>query len=200
MENLFDLLNRFGVWINHIISISAKRAWTRLLFIAIICSTPLVIYYFSSLYLLQQAEEETNAAKEYMELTTEVNILQSVSSELKLCATYKSDNKKLAEWYCDEALQSYKNVSDGWPPERRNNLIALDAYEGMIIDVNYYSSVAKSNLSRIKQIKKESLIHLKWIASGWAISMTIFFIFFLASISYYKFHLIDTREQSNGAS
>ncbi|MGL6402166.1 hypothetical protein ACSZM5_09545 [Aeromonas hydrophila] len=188
MEYFFESLNKVRCIIEYIFSISAKRLWSRLLVICIFCFAPIIAYYALFNYFLYQAQAEDSDNKDVIELTTSINIYKSVYAELKLCIDSESKKHRLTDWYCNEAIDAYKHISNGWPPERRTALIDKKAYEGMLIDISYYTSVLESRLSEANTKKEYYPSKLDLIVNGWSFLFLILFCITISIYTFYRFH------------
>lgn len=188
MEYIFESLNKARHIIAYIFSISAKRLWSRLLVICMFCVTPILAYYALFNYLLYQAQVEESDSKDVIELTTSINIYRSVYEELKLCIASENEKHRLTDWYCNEAIDAYKNISNGWPPERRTALIDKKAYEGMLIDISYYTSALEYRLVEANRKKDNYLSKLNLIVNGWSFLFLIFSSIIISIYTFYKFH------------
>lgn len=105
-----------------------------ILFIVLICSTV-----YAPIYLLLREETADTSAhtREITSLNTELRY-ESAIGAITSCLDSEGSNSKLHDWYCHQAVQSYRRVSSMPDQARVNEVVNLHAYRAMREDVRGY--------------------------------------------------------------
>ena len=146
----------------------ALRTWASVSFLRVmVIILPLVICLVSAQYiylnhLLTEAKKSSDQRMREATTLVKENGLKGALDTVMLCMDFPTkENPKLHEWYCEQAVMQYKQVSTQWPQERVNEVVTRLAYGAMKNDISHYlRTIELDNLMHSPASREEEVLTL----------------------------------------
>ncbi len=106
-------------------------------------------YYLLLQSLLSEVRKHDDQVSKERNRIVEASLYQATIGFAVLCLKPATIDKENASWYCEKALQLYKNNNKGTPPELRNEIVERKAYGAMVADME--SQLRGIKLDRLDQ-------------------------------------------------
>jgi len=124
-----------------------------------ICLIGIQYWYLNDLLAKAQKNRENKASK-VVELV-KANGYQFALDAVELCLEAKRDETNLQNWYCEQAINQYKNASTDWPQDRVNEVTEKFAYGAMKSDLSHYMrSLQVDRVSLAPASEEEKVLEL----------------------------------------
>jgi hypothetical protein len=166
----------------------SKNAFTRIVTLTFFISLFPMGYWGFASYYIATSDAQSKYNSRLSGLMTQQNILKTTIQSVELCIKSKKENDKLSDWYCEDALDSYKRRSEHWPPERREQLIGRLAYEGMKIDLKYYLMVNENRQRTSVMIDTKEQLFVKYFFSEYVVYFLSSMMLFTAGFVAFSFY------------
>lgn len=118
---------------------------------------------------------------------SELAALDLVVNRLKVCIKAKENNDDISEWYCLDAISSYKKVMENSLSYRELEMVDKNAFESMILDLENNSFRINVLLNSRKESPSDESIILDFLWSYKMLSIIFIFIFLVFIYIYSKF-------------
>jgi len=183
-----DLASKTKQGVDELLRRSKRNSFTRILAFTFIVSLIPAAYLTYLTYVNYVFEKQSKTNQYINKQSTSILHLSFTIEQLELCIKSKSEKNVNTDWYCKEAIESYKRRSERWSATRRNRLLSEGAVELMLIDSRYYKEVHKSNLVKAESNRPMVPVITKVLFSH----QTLYGIFFLMALVglyvYYRFY------------
>ncbi|MGE4502562.1 MAG: hypothetical protein AB7D03_06815 [Thiomicrospira sp.] len=177
--------------IDYILKHAADKWWARVMVAASLITIPLLIYFFSLIYLFSAFEDHSQREVSTVVINGEILGLEHNILQLQLCFDSKAASDTLADWYCEQAIKSYKLSSDDWyilDDNRRTELLEKGAIGMMLVDAKYQLLSSKTEFLKAsnKATNEEALLGI--LLSSPVLLLLPLLMFMLSFYAYFKFY------------
>jgi len=172
-----------------------RRSWyKRILVLTLFGLIFIAGYHILLQSLLSEVREHDAQISTERNWIVEESQYQSAIDFAELCLKPATIDKDNASWYCDKALQLYKNNNKGTPPKLRDEVIERRAYGAMVADME--SQLRGIKLDRLDQTSP-ALDYLDQILSRTGMAMTLLLALFGILTFVYGLYFHREKSESN---